>query len=87
MPITKVAVKIALTDEIDAEVRVRRVATAAWAGQVVRGEIVRKEIVRPASAVDREQDRAVANSSDRGVVILIAANRANAGRRRRRCRR
>jgi hypothetical protein len=91
MPIIKAAVKTALTDGIVAEVRVRPGAMAAWAGQAARGEIVRKGIARPASAVDREPARAVtvavANSSDRGVVILIAVNRANVGRRRRRCRR
>jgi len=86
MRITKAAVKIALTGGIVAEVRVRPGAMAVWAGQVVRGEIV-----RPASAVDQAQDLAamlaVANRLARDVVILIAVNRANVGRRRRRCRR
>jgi hypothetical protein len=86
MPITKAAVKIDLIDEIDAEVRVRRVATAGRVAQVAL-----EEIVRPANAGDREQDQAampaVVPPSARDAVILIAVNRANAVRLRRRCRR
>jgi hypothetical protein len=82
MPITKVAVKIDLTDEIDAEVRVHRVAMAGRVAQVAL-----EEIVRPANAGDREQGQAVVLPSARDAVILIAVNRANAVRLRRRCRR
>ena len=95
MRITKVAVKIARTDEIVAEDRVHRVAMAAAlavvkAGLVVRAETARKGIVRPANAVDREPAPArvvVASRSARAVVILTAENRANVVRLRHRCRR
>jgi ABC-type phosphate transport system ATPase subunit len=90
MRITKAAVKIGLTGGIAAEDRVHRGAMAVKGGPVARAEIARRGIVRPASAVDPVQARAVkavvANSSDRDAVILIAVNRANAARLRRRCR-
>jgi hypothetical protein len=82
MPITKAAVKIGLTGGTAGEVRVHRGAMAGRAAQVAL-----EEVVRPANAGDREQDQAVVRPSARDAVILIAVNRANAVRLRRRCRR